>query len=146
MKNILIPCMLVFSLMTATAALLPATTLNSTNDSNIDKELKIPTIEFTEVVEEADEAFDFDIKSYLPLGFNAFTSLEYEIVLEEADASFDFNTKDYLPVGFGLKKSVVDSIKEIEILSTDETFDFDTKAYLPKDFNAAKKVNISIVI
>ncbi len=145
MKNLLFPCLLVISLMTATAAQLPASTLHSINDTIIKKELKTPTFDFTEVVEEADEAFDFDTAAYLPIGFDPYVSFEekyglvYEVIIEEEDAPFEFNTKDYLPVGFDLNKSILNSIIEITIEEEDEAFDFDTKKYLPKGFNATKK-------
>jgi len=142
MKNLLFPCLLVISLMTATAAQLPS---SSTIDTISTKELKTPTIEFTEVVEEADEAFDFDTAEYLPIGFDAYVSfeekygLEYEVIIEEADETFDFDTTAYLPVGFHLKVSVLNSIIEITIAEEDEAFDFDTKQYLPIGFSATHK-------
>ena len=147
MKKLLAPCSLVISLMTATAAQVTTSALVSINDTISKEELKKSTIAYVEFVEEEqDEAFDFDIKAYLPVGFNANVSFEYEVVLEEADEPFDFNTKDYLPIGFGLKRSILDSIEEIVIEEADEPFDFDTKAYLPKDFYAAKKVKSNIAI
>ncbi len=145
MKNLLFPCLLVISLMTATAAQLPTSVLHTINDSIIKNELQIPTIEFTEEVEEADEAFDFDTAAYLPIGFNPYVSLEenyglvYEINIEEEDEAFDFDTAAYLPVGFGLKASILNSIVEIEIEEEDEAFDFDTKQYLPIAFSATKQ-------
>ena len=145
MKNLLFPCLLVISLMTATAAQLPASTSNSIIDTISTKELKTPTIEFTDVVEEADEAFDFDTKTYLPIGFDAYRSfeekygLEYEVIIEEADEVFDFDTTAYLPVGFDLNASVLNSIIEITIEEEDEAFDFDTTAYLPIGFSATTK-------
>ena len=147
MKKLLAPCLLVISLMTATAAQVTTSTLVSINDTISIDELKKSKITYVEIVEEEqDEAFDFDTKAYLPVGFNAYITFEYEVVLEEADAPFDFNTKDYLPIGFGLKKSVLDSIEEITIEEADAPFDFDTKAYLPKGFNATKKVSTNISI
>ena len=141
--------MLVFSLMTATAAQLSTSTLNSLNDSIIIEGSKIPTIEFVEVVEEADEAFDFNIADYLPLGFDANMTFEekyeivYEINLEEADEAFDFNTAEYLPVGYNLNENILNSIVEITVEEEDESFDFDTKKYLPIGFDALKKVIIT---
>jgi len=152
MKNLLFPCLLVISLMTATAAQLPTSILNTINDTIIKKELQIPTIEFTEVVEEEDEAFDFDTAAYLPIGFNAYAGFEenygliYDINIEEEDAPFDFDTTAYLPVGFKLKKSILNSIVEITIEEEDEAFDFDTKQYLPKGFDATKKVTKKEVV
>ena len=131
--------MLVFSLMTATATQLSANTLN---DTIVIEESKIPTIEFVEVIEEADEPFDFNTADYLPLGFDATMSFEekyeimYEINFEETDEAFDFNTKDYLPVGFNLNENILRSITEIIVEEEDELFDFDTKKYLPVGFEA----------
>ena len=140
MKKLLAPCLLVISLMTATAAQVSTTTLNSLNDTIAKEKLDTTTLTYVEIaIEEEDEAFDFNIKEYLPVGFDATRSFEYEVVLEEEDAPFDFNTKDYLPIGFGLKKSVLDSIQEIVIEEEDTPFDFNTKDYLPKGFNASKK-------
>ncbi len=145
MKKLLFPCLLVISLMTATAAQLPTTILHSINDTIIKKELKPITLEFTLVTEEEDEAFDFDTSAYLPIGFDPYVSFEekygliYETVIEEEDAPFEFDTKEYLPVGFGLKKSVLEGIIEINIEEEDEAFDFNTKKYLPKGFDATKK-------
>jgi len=149
MKNLILPCMLVFSLMTATAAQLSTSTLNSYNDTIIIEESKIPSIEFVEVVEEADEAFDFNIADYLPLGFDANMTFEekfeivYEINLKEADEAFDFNTEDYLPVGFNLNENILNSIVEIEVEEEDESFDYNTKKYLPIGFDALKKAMIT---
>ena len=142
MKNLILPCMLVFSLMTATAAQLSTSTLNSSNDTIFIEESKIPSIEFVEVVEEADEAFDFNVADYLPLGFDVNMTFEekfeivYEINIEEADEAFDFNTSDYLPVGFELNENILNSIVEIAVEEEDEAFDFDTKKYLPIGFDA----------
>ena len=144
MKKLIAPCLLVISLMTATAAQLTTSTLVSINDIITKGELKDSIIVYVEIAEEEeDEAFDFDINAYLPVGFNANTSLEYDVVLEEEeDAPFDFNTKDYLPIGFGLKKSVLDSIEEIVIEEEEAPFDFNTKSYLPKGFKATKETTI----
>ncbi len=152
MKKFLIPCMLVISLMTATAAQLPTSILHSINDTIIKKELEMPTIEFTVVAEEADEAFDFDTAAYLPIGFDPYVSfeekygIEYEVIMEEEDAPFEFNTKAYLPVGFGLSKTLLDSIVEITVEEEDEAFDFDTRMYLPKGFKATKTVTATTEI
>ncbi len=147
MKKLLIPCLLVISLMTATAAQVSATTLNSLNDTIAKDQLKTSMITYVEVaIEEEDEAFDFNTEDYLPVGFDATRSFEYEVVLEEEDEAFEFNTKDYLPIGFGLNKSVLDSIVEITIEEADEPFDFDTKRYLPRGFNASKEAIIKTEI
>ncbi len=143
MRKLLAPCLLVISLMTASAAQVEVSTLNSMNDTISKENLKKSMIRYVTVVEEADEVFHFDTKAYLPVGFNAYTTLEYEVVLEEADEAFDFNTKDYLPIGFGLKKSILNSIEEIEIEEADESFDFDTKKYVQKVINASKKAKVN---
>lgn len=137
MRKLLVPCLLVISLMTASAAQLSVNTLND----SIDKEgAKHPVVTYIEVIEEEeDEVFDFNVKEYLPIGFDANRFLEFEMVLEEEDAPFDFDTKDYLPIGFGLKQSIIDSIEEIRIEEEDTPFDFDTKKYLPIGFNPSKK-------
>ena len=154
MKNLIIPCMLVFSLMTATAAQLSTSTLNSLNDTIIIEESKIPTIEFVEVVEEADEAFDFNTADYLPLGFDANMTFEekfeivYEINLEEADEAFDFNIADYLPLGFDANMTFEEKFEivyEINLKEADEAFDFNTEDYLPVGFNLNENILNSIV-
>ncbi len=149
MKNLLLPCLLVISLMTATAAQLPANTVTSIDDTVASKELTLPTIEYSIVTEEVDEAFDFDTATYLPIGFDAYISfeekygLEYEVVLEEEDAPFEFNTTSYLPVGFNVNSNILNSIVEIAIEEEDEAFDFDTKMYLPKEFNATNSIVVN---
>lgn len=149
MKNLLLPCLLVISLMTATAAQLPAHTVTSIDDTVASKELTLPTIEYSIVTEEVDEAFDFDTATYLPIGFDAYISfeekygLEYEVVLEEEDAPFEFNTTSYLPVGFNVNSNILNSIVEIAVEEEDEAFDFDTKMYLPKEFNATNSIVVN---
>ena len=151
MKKIILTSMLAISFMTATATQLSENVLNSLNDTISTKEIKIALNELDsiEVVEEQDEPFDFNIKDYLPIGFNPNKSIEekyniiYEVSIEEADEPFDFNTEDYLPVGFRLNTEIIKSIKEIAIVEKDEKFDFDTKSYLPKGFNPYKKVEIT---
>ncbi len=149
MKNLLLPCLLVISLMTATAAQLPAHTVTSIDDTVASKELTLPTIEYSIVTEEVDEAFDFDTATYLPIGFDAYVSfeekygLEYEVVLEEEDAPFEFNTTSYLPVGFNVNSNILNSIVEIAVEEEDEAFDFDTKMYLPKEFNATNSIVVN---
>ena len=137
MKKLLVPCLLVISLMTATAAQVSTTTLNSLNDTIAKDQLKASKIAYVEVaIEEEDEVFDFNTQDYLPIGFDANRSFEYEVVLEEEDEAFDFNTKEYLPVGFNLNEDILSSIVEITIEEEDEAFDFDTKKYLPIGFEA----------
>ena len=148
MKNLIFPCMLVFSIMTATAAQLMTSTLPTVGKEELNKIV----IEYVEVVEEEDEAFDFNIAAYLPIGFDAYKSfeekygIEFEVTNEEEDEAFDFDTKKYLPIGFGLEKSILNSIEEIEIEEADAPFDFDTKKYLPVGFNASKVVLIKTEI
>ena len=93
--------------------------------------------------EEADEKFDFDYKSYLPKGFNAYDLSDSDISVtdwveeeeeeeEEADAPFDFDHKQYLPVGFN-PSSALNTLFLTDVKWVDEeedaTFDFDTKKY-----------------
>jgi len=85
-------------------------------------------------IDEADEAFDFDINNYLPANFNAFAGL-FETANEEEDAPFDFDRLAYLPVGFNATIEF-DTAYDIATFEEDEEFDFDTKNYLPVGFNA----------
>ena len=108
------------------------------------------TVEYqATVVDEEDEAFEFDTKKYLPVGFNASLSLnkdfdlDFSLVGEDEDETFDFNTQDYLPVGFNLSADLLNSIVEIDIIEEDEPFGFDTKKYLPKGFNPLNKEGLS---
>ena len=133
MKKLILPCMLVFSLMTATATQLSTNRLNNTL---VIEASKIPSIEFVEIaIEEEDEAFDFNTEDYLPLGFDATMTFEekygimYETNFEETHETFDFNTEEYLPVGFNLNEDILSSIVEIIVEEEDEAFDFDTKKY-----------------
>jgi len=91
-----------------------------------------------ELIEEEDEAFDFDIKKYLPVNFNPFLGLfsDYEIAQIEEDEAFDFDTTAYLPIGFNANATYLAEITEISIEEEDEVFDFDTAAYLPVGFDA----------
>ena len=143
MKKLVAPCLLVISLMTASAAQLSVSTLNSINDTINKEDLRKSLITYVEMDEEADEAFDFNTKDYLPVGFNAYTVLEYEVVLEEEDAPFEFNTTSYLPVGFNVNSNILNSIVEIAVEEEDEAFDFDTKIYLPKEFNATNTIVVN---
>ena len=90
-----------------------------------------------ENVEEQDEAFDFDIKKYLPANFNPFSGMfsDYELAQVEEDEAFDFDTAQYLPVGFNANATYLADIIEIAIEEEDEAFDFDTSEYLPIGFN-----------
>tara|TARA_R110002073_G_scaffold4213_3_gene28028 strand:+ start:4580 stop:5044 length:465 start_codon:yes stop_codon:yes gene_type:complete len=152
MRKIILPCMLVLSFLTATAAQLSDQPFNSINDTIINNGLKeiLSAISPIELEEVEDEPFDFNTEDYLPIGFDAHASFEakygiiYEVALEEEDVPFDFNTKDYLPIGFNLNKNILDAIVEIEIEEVEVPFDFDTKKYLPKGFDAHKKAIESI--
>ena len=90
------------------------------------------------LLNEEDEAFEFDITEYLPVGFNAnatYLSNITEIATVEADEPFDFNTADYLPVGFNVYP-LLEEVVDIEIIEEDEPFDFNTNDYLPGTFDA----------
>ena len=80
-------------------------------------------------VEEEDEAFDFDIKKYLPANFNAYEGLfdTYESAQEEVDEPFDFDTTAYLPVGFNANIALDTEAYELVQEEADEAFDFYTK-------------------
>ena len=118
---------------------------NRTNTNLSQKVFSVTTDYFTnlifnannENVEEQDEAFDFDIKKYLPANFNAFAGMfiDYELAQVEEDEAFDFDTAQYLPVGFNANATYLDDITEIAIVEEDEAFDFNTADYLPVGFN-----------
>ncbi|MGB5243625.1 MAG: hypothetical protein WBN16_03165 [Lutimonas sp.] len=102
---------------------------------------------------EEDAPFDFDIKKYLPLGFNPYVvaHLTYTSIagfFEEADEEFDFDTKSYLPENFNASYNEALHAAYAEVnREADVPFDFDTKAYLPVVFDpfentkALKKYN-----
>jgi len=90
------------------------------------------------IEEEADEAFDFDYKAYLPKDFQAYDLTDNEAdatqwIDEEADEAFDFNHKDYLPVGFNPSEKFntlfLDDIKWVDE-EADEALNFDTSLYV----------------
>lgn len=141
MKNLILTSILAISFLTANASQFLENSI--VNDTITKKETKPAIIEVYPVLiaeEEADEPFDFNIKDYLPVGFNPYLNLdEYDLEFSgvEEDEPFDFNTNDYLPVGFNLSRDILDSIIEIAIEEEDAPFDFDHTAYLPKDFNTS---------
>ena len=73
-------------------------------EENITKTTDCQLDIFFKICEEnlIDEAFDLDIKNYLPENFNAYAGLfdAFDNANEEADEPFDFDTTTYLPVGF----------------------------------------------
>lgn len=90
------------------------------------------------IEEEADEAFDFDYKAYLPKDFKAYdltdNGADPTQWVEEAEyVAFDFNHKDYLPVGFNPSEKFnalfLEDIKWVDE-EIDEEFDFDTALYV----------------
>ena len=118
--------------------------LRETLISNVDYNLIDSML--SEDLEERDEPFNFDTKTYLPLGFNPYaktTDLDIvEIDIEEEDEPFNFNTKAYLPEGFdpNPKNTILDVAKEVIVEEEDEAFDFNTKDYLPLGFNVKNKI------
>ncbi len=115
---------------------------NILNDSTLLKEANsMPNIEEV-ALEEADAPFDFDVKNYLPKGFNAYAGMFEEIKIEEADEPFDFNTADYLPAGFDAFEGLYIDYGSVE--EADEAFDFNTKDYLPVGFNA--ELNLDAIV
>ena len=119
--------------------------------ANMSNDLLESIFELEEVEEDA--PFDFDIKKYLPLGFNPYVvaHLTYTSIagfFEEADEEFDFDTKSYLPENCNPANNVPLDAAYAEInQEADVPFDFDTKAYLPVVFDpfentqALKKYN-----
>jgi hypothetical protein len=90
---------------------------------------------------EEDAPFDFDLKKYLPLGFNPYimAHLTYTSIagfFEEKDEEFDFDTKAYLPENFNsVKNASLDAAYAEVNQEADAPFDFDTKSYLPAVFD-----------
>lgn len=90
------------------------------------------------VEEEADEAFDFDHKVYLPKDFKAYDLTDNEVdntlwIDEETDEAFDFDHTTYLPVGFNPDKALNHLfLNTVELIDEeiDEPFDFDTSLYV----------------
>jgi hypothetical protein len=90
------------------------------------------------IEEEADEAFDFNYKAYLPKDFIAYDLTDNEAdntlwIDEDTDESFDFDHKEFLPVGFNASEKFntlfLDKIKWVDE-EDDEEFDFDTALYV----------------
>lgn len=149
MKKFIIPCFLIVSL-TVSAQFQENRTINlgnlfNTNLNNITSQLSDTLLEniFEVEEEEADEAFDFDVKSYLPEGFNPFAMVYnsyanvYTLLFEDEDETFDFDTKEYLPEDFNAYADIsINDDYELLQEEADEEFDFDSKAYLPIGFNA----------
>ena len=148
MKNLIISSLLIVSL-TVSAQFIENRNMNfgkmlhmdlNTVSNNLSKNILNTIFEIEE--EEADEPFDFDIKKYLPYGFNPYKNISniynklYDYITEEADEPFEFNTKDYLPANFDpyIGISMMDEYESLNE-EADEPFDFDTKEYLPKNFN-----------
>lgn len=114
------------------------------NDSTLLKEANsVPNIEEV-ALEEVDVPFDFNVKDYLPKGFNAYAGMFEEINTEEGDEPFEFNTKDYLPVGFDAFAGLYIDYGSVE--EVDEAFDFDTKDYLPVGFSVELDLNAIVEI
>lgn len=101
------------------------------------------------IEEEADEAFAFDYKAYLPKDFQAYdlTDNEADLTLwvdeNNDDEAFDFDYAAYLPIGFNPSEKFnalfLDKIKWIDE-EEDEMFDFDTSKYV---INRDDKIFIS---
>ncbi len=146
MKKLIVTSALALSFLTAGASqLLESKVLKDSISKSEPK--NTTTVVYPEVAleEDIDEAFDFDTKKYLPVGFNASLNLNNEFDLDftlvgvDEDEAFDFDTQVYLPVGFNLSADILNNIVEIDIIEEDEPFGFDTKKYLPKGFNPLNK-------
>ena len=149
MKKLLIPCFLIVSL-TISAQFQENRTIDfgnlfSSSFNNVTNHISTTLYEniFEVEVEEADEAFDFDIQNYLPEGFDPFAvaynsyANVYEYFVEEEDESLEFNTAQYLPNNFNPYTEVsINENYELMQVEDDEVLDFDTTAYLPKGFDA----------
>jgi len=101
------------------------------------------------IEEEADEAFAFDYKAYLPKDFQAYdlTDNEADLTLwvdeNNDDEAFDFDHTAYLPIGFNPSEKLNSLfLTEVEWIDEeiDEAFDFDTKKYV---ININDKILIS---
>lgn len=114
------------------------------SDSTLLKEANsMPKIEEI-AVEEVDSPFDFNVKDYLPEGFNAYAGMFEEFATEEADEPFEFDTADYLPTGFDAFEGLYVDYGSVE--EEDEAFGFDTNKYLPVGFNASIDLNAIVEI
>ncbi len=119
--------------------------------TNVSNNLYDKIFEIEEV--EQDAPFDFDVKKYLPLGFNPYvvahlTYINIAGFFEEEDEKFDFDPKAYLPENFNAAKNASLDAAYAEVNKEEDVpFDFDTKAYLPAVFDpfentqALKKYN-----
>ena len=107
--------------------------------SQSDDQMFNDEFQFELIIEEQDEAFEFDTEDYLPFDFIAYkglSTLEYEMAIVEEDIPLEFDTKKYLPFGFDpYCPTELSETFEVEIEEEDATFDFDTKMYLPENFN-----------
>lgn len=92
--------------------------------------------------EEEDAPFDFDIKKYLPKGFNPFGIVQItynqltNLFTDEEEIAFDFDHKEYLPANFNpyVNQTLLEAHNELN-QEEDVAFEFDTKDYLPAGFN-----------
>ena len=125
------------------AVVLSFTYTYGANQKVYQKTNKIDSIYVLE--KEPDEAFDFDHKAYLPVGFNPSKELNnlflYKIpwIDDMEDEAFDFDHTAYLPVGFNPKKELnhlfLNDIPWIEEDESNVSFDFDTMYYFKKHLN-----------
>ncbi|MFD1316662.1 hypothetical protein [Namhaeicola litoreus] len=146
MKNLILTSFLIVSF-TISAQFIENRTFNFGNTlkysqkaiTNMSHNFMQSILEVDEV--EEDEPFDFDIKKYLPLGFNPYvvahlTYTSIAGIFEEEDEKFDFDTKAYLPENFNTAKNASLDAAYAEVnQEPDATFDFDTKSYLPVVFD-----------
>ncbi|NNC69840.1 MAG: hypothetical protein HKN90_03350 [Flavobacteriaceae bacterium] len=140
MKNLVISLSLIIAF--TTTALAVEYEPVAQNDSTLLKDANsVPNIEEI-TISEVDAPFDFNIKDYLPEGFDAYAGMFEEINIAEVDEPFDFNTHDYLPVGFDAFAGLYTDYGSVE--EEDEAFDFDTKEYLPVGFNAT--INLDAIV
>ena len=117
----------------------------SSNFTSVAHHISISFIDsiFEMEVEEEDEPFDFNVKEYLPNGFNSFELMfetyntAYEYFFDDVDDSFDFDTKIYLTEGFDPYENVslIGDYELLDVEEEDDSFDFNTKEYLPIGFN-----------
>ena len=109
------------------------TFISQTDDQSFNDEFQ-----FELILEEQEEAFEFDTEDYLPFDFNPYSglfTLEYEMTIEEEEIPFEFATKEYLPYDFNPYSALYSLEYEVMIEEEDAVFDFDTKSYLPENFN-----------
>lgn len=115
------------------------------DDLSLEEDIQIESLEVIEIEEEV--TFNFDIKKYLPEGFNALEGMhdlnwdDIELIEVEEDVDLGFNTKPYLPEDFNALAGMYDlDWDTIELVEIEEEVElgFDTKDYLPKNFNPYK--------